>query len=576
MNKRYEDNFLDELDKTTDLLKAYKSHMETDEVSSDIIDLSDLDSLYNEIEQEKNTESIKEEELSFNKIEFEHAKIDDIEMTELSDVQEIEQEDKKEKEDINKILSDIKAKNDAVKEEKIENKKEKQVNKVKKTNKKKNVSKVKSKDAKKEKVKFNPFELAFCAFSFLFIIGCVAVYGTRFLKYYKIFNPKSENGQSLTLLTTAIGKNSPVVYEGNGLYMTGGEYVYKGRDVNNYIVYSNMLWRIIKTNTDGTIDIVLDEYINSLPWANRAKNYLESDVHKYLNEYFIKYLDKDYLAFTSICKDEVNNLKEFTCENKNEDSYVRLLSVNEFLNSKTDSTYISTEKDTLWLNSVSNDKTWQVNGLNLSLANPTRALGIKPVVKIKAGVPLIAGDGTKENPYLIKEKDNEIHVGSYVALGNYQFIVYDMDDKTLSLAQTSVLPKKYVFDPNTSVFDVTKESSIAFKMNNYYIDSLSYKNLLVDKEWNIGAYTNSYTDCESKKVKAKLGMLSMEDLKFNNELQDYYLSTSINNKVALYGNETIGSNPAVSQNLRIAISINKPDKIASGEGTKENPFKLGV
>lgn len=571
MNKRYDDNFLDELDKTTDLLKAYKSHMETDEVSSDIMDISDLDNLYTELEQDNfNQETVENEDLSFTNFEFENINTDEVEMPELvNNTQQVTSEEKKEKEDISKIVDSIKNKDI--------NKKEISTNKVKNNQKKKQVSKVSGKKKKKkDNTKFNPFELAFCAFSFLFIVGCVAVYGSRFLKYYKIFNPKSQNGQSLTLLTTAIGKNSPVVYEGNGLYMSGGEYVYKGKDVNNYLVYSNMLWRIIKTNTDGTIDIVLDEYINSLPWANRAKNYLESDVHKYLNEYFIKYLDKDLLAYTSICKDEVNNLKEFSCINRNEENYVRLLSVNEFLNSKTDDTYLSSEKDTLWLSSVSNDKTWQINGLNLSLANPNRALGIKPVVKIKAGVPLISGDGSKENPYLIKEKDNDIHVGSYITLGNHNYVVYDINDDILSLAQTNVLPKKYVFDSTNTNFDPSKQGSIAFTINNYYVNYLTYKDLLVEKEWNVGTYNNSYKDCESKKVKAKVGALSMMDLKFNSDLQDYFLSNSFGNKVALYGNETIGSNPAVSQNLRIAIAIKMPSKIESGEGTKSNPFKLGV
>ena len=36
----------------------------------------------------------------------------------------------------------------------------------------------------------------------------------------------------MLLLPRAIGKNSPVVYEGSGLYMNGGEYVYKGKEAN--------------------------------------------------------------------------------------------------------------------------------------------------------------------------------------------------------------------------------------------------------------------------------------------------------------------------------------------------------
>lgn len=143
----------------------------------------------------------------------------------------------------------------------------------------------------------------------MFILGCMFIYGSRFVKYYRIYNPKSENGKTLSLLSTSLAQNSSLVYEGDGLYMVNGEYTYKGLDVNNYVMFSNMKWRIIKTNQDGTIDLILDDYINVLKWANRPKAYIESDIHKYLNDYFIKYLNKDYLTEVSICKDEVDDLK---------------------------------------------------------------------------------------------------------------------------------------------------------------------------------------------------------------------------------------------------------------------------
>ena len=607
MNKQYDDDFFDELDKTTDLLKSFKSHMASESNNS----YSNIDDLYNELNLENGVQGVKQrqevikpvqntqqkdiiqsvveepfieqrqvqkDEVSKIEQEVEQRQAQKVKAIKMQEVieqskikkqyqEEIEQQDfeeeyqqeeiEQEKTDINEIIDKI---NDSVKETKS-----KRVQKTKKT----------KKEKKQEKAKFSILELAFCSFSFLFIIGCIGVYGSRFMKYYKVYNPKSENGKSLTLLTTAIGKNSALVYEGSGLYMSGGEYVYKGADVNNYVYFSNMKWRIIKTNTDGTIDIVLDDYINTLSWANRPKSYIESDIHKYLNNYFIKYIDKDYLAPTTICKDEVEDLKKFSCEKKNEDSYVRLLSVNEFLNSKTDSTYISNEKDTLWLNTTASEKVWQINGLNLSLAMPTRALGVKPVVKLKAGVALLEGDGSKDNPFVITKKSDDIYVGSYVQLGTERFVVYDIDGDKLSLAMDRVIAKKFKFDDSNVVFNPTLNTSLAYILNTTYYNSLPYKDLIIDKEWNIGAYNGSYEDTEKTKVTAKVGLYGVSDLKFSNDLQDYFLINSIGNKVGLYGNETIGSNPNVQQGVRPAICIKKT-KPTDGDGTRENPYKLGA
>lgn len=608
MSKKYDDDFFNELDKTTDLLKAFKPHIETESKTDNLIDLYSEVNANNKKDdirkQQKNLEQILEEK-KFQKQQTERVE----QKREEQQRQEISRERKEQARKLEQQLLQAKMKKEQATLEKQSQKgenlqkifdtketKRQQVAKPEKTDISEIVEKInesveqtkqkhnrkiqkeekkKKEKTKKEKTKFSGFEIIFCSLSFLFILGCFAVYGSRLFKYYKIYNPKSTNGDSLMLLTTAIGKNSKLVYEGDGLYMSGGEYVYKGKNVDNYVSYSNFTWRIIKTNNDGSIDLVLDDYINSLPWANRAKTYLESDVHKYLNEYFIKYLDTSYLATTPICKDEVNDIKGFSCNSKNDEYYVRLLSVNEFLNSKTESTYISEDNETLWLNTVSSDKTWQINGLSLSLADPTRSLGIKPVIKLKSGVSLKLGDGTKENPYLVEEKNNDIHVGEYVKLGNDTYVIYNMEDDYLDLALSTVLPIKYRYTLTGTDFNTTVKDTMAFYFNGSYLNKLPYKNLLVDKEWNIGKYVDSYENITSNKVTAKVGTLDIMDLKFDNDLQEYFILTGTNEKIFVYGNESTLNNPTIYQNMRPAIRIKKATPI-SGDGLKNNPYIMGA
>ena len=587
MNKKYDNDFFDDLDKTTDLLKAFKPLTGTE-------NKNDLDSLFSEfnkpvsqvqsnlqstrqsISEQKEFEtyekqykdqisSIKKEQNDFNKISYTESSqmhnkqenLDDYDL--IDDDLDVESiiEREQQKADLTQIIEKM---NETVLEQKEEQKRKEQAKIEKK------IQKDKLKQKEKKNAVFSSFEKVFCAFSVLFIIGCVFVYKTNMDK------TKEETRKSVMLFTNAINKSSSLVYNGDGLYLDKGEYIYKGTNINNYVTFSNFTWRIIKTNNDGTIDLILDDYINSLKWNNELASYTESDVNKYLNEYFIKYIDTDYLEKTPICLDEVNDLKSFSCNEKSNDSYVRLLTLDEFYNSKNDGTYISNETTTLWLSTKSHDKVWLVNGLNSTMGEPTRMLGIKPVIKLKSGISLISGDGSKENPYRFTEKSNKVQVGDRVKLDNDVYIVYDIDDETLSLVSDFVA-FNYGFSVKYSVFNYNDNPSVAYYLNNKYYNSLTYKDLLVSKKWYTGAYTNGYEDILSKGGYAMVGIPDVMNLKFNNDLSSYFLINGIGSESILYGSESSLVWINSHHDIRPAIAI-KNNSIVSGDGSKENPYIL--
>ena len=90
------------------------------------------------------------------------------------------------------------------------------------------------KKKKKPKKKYHLWEKILIIFSIIFIIGCFIFYGSRLVKYYKIYNPKIDD-EKVELLMNAIVRNQTIVYEGDGLYRVSGMYAYKGENVNNYI-----------------------------------------------------------------------------------------------------------------------------------------------------------------------------------------------------------------------------------------------------------------------------------------------------------------------------------------------------
>ena len=308
-----------------------------------------------------------------------------------------------------------------VEEVKEEIKEEVKDSKNDKKKKEKKEKKSKEKKPKKEKVKkpVNKAVLAcqiiFCSLSVLFILGCMYYYGSRMIKYYKIYNPKTEDGEVIELLGNSIITNSSLVTSGEGLYRVSGQYIYKGENVDNYVLFGNNLWRITRVNSDGSLELV-SEYINALNWNKEITTYSDSDIRKYLNDVFLKTLDKDMLIETSYCTDIISDINSVTCKESNREDYVRLLGITEFLNSQVDGkTFINTTSDNIWLYNSSEEEVWHISGSNVSSSKSNNGYLIKAVVTIKNSVTLLKGKGTKEEPYII-EKNKDVRVGYYVKL----------------------------------------------------------------------------------------------------------------------------------------------------------------
>lgn len=421
----------------------------------------------------------------------------------------------------------------------------------------------------KEHRTFKLWEKILIISSLVFIIGCMIFYGSRLIKYYKIYNPKIE-GESVELIMNAIVRNQPIVYEKDGLYRTSGMYIYKGENVDNYIRYSNMLWRIVKFNIDGSLDLVLDGNINMLKWNNDVVSFEKSDIYKYLNNYFYKLLDYDNLSNTVICTDEIDDLKNITCNNKITDSYVRLLSISEYLNSMADNkTYIN-DSSNIWLSDRGSKTIWNINDKNLSSSKPSNMYYVKPVITLKNSTVLKGGTGKVDDPYIVG--DSKLGVGSYVKLNDDVWYIYDIKNDTYLLSLSKELDGKKAFSKKSTKFDITDKTSLAYYLNNEYYESLAYKDILEENDWYNGSY-DSYNDVFSSTTKSYVGLLNVSDIK-KEGLIDYYLMTASNNdKIYLYSDTLINSKPNLLRNVVPTIAI-KNLKASNGAGTDTNPYEV--
>lgn len=249
------------------------------------------------------------------------------------------------------------------------------------------------------------FENIFVVLSILFIFGCCVYYGTRLVKYYKIYNPKTETGEKTVLFSATIRQDNPVITEGDGLYIYNGDFLFKGENVNNYVVYQDKTWRIMQVYRSGSVKLVLDDSLGEMVYDNDDNNYEKSYIHSYIKDKNNLKLDSDKLEMMEICLDAIDDLNEMSCENKFND-YVSVLSITDYgnsLNAETNKSYINNTKN-IWLNNKNSEGlAWNITNGMLTQDDLSFEYSVKPVITLKNNAHSEKGNGTKENPYIVKD-----------------------------------------------------------------------------------------------------------------------------------------------------------------------------
>ena len=417
-----------------------------------------------------------------------------------------------------------------------------------------------SKRKKRKKRIFLPkVQTGFCIVSFVFVLVCGIYYGSRLIKYYKIYNPKAETGEILLNLPSKIIEETEIVEKGDGLYNINGNYVFRGKNVDNYILVDQILFRILKINGDKTMDLVMDDYINRLEWNKELTTFDKSSIKKYLDEKILPIINVDRLTKTTICENMVEDLKNIKCDKTNKDNYIRLLGIDEYLNSiNEEKTFINSGNEYTWLYNTGKGNAWHTTGTYLSNSKTTNVYGVRPVITLRNSVTYLKGDGSIDNPYSL-EKSKDIKVGSYIDLNDDIYIVYEVGEDYLKIESNKTLKSKQVFDNSTNDFD---KSALKTYLEKNYIDKLKYGDLL--KEVKFG------------EVKSKVGLLSSNDLKFNSSLNAYFLSDKDGSDVLLYNGSVLTTEVSSKRNVRPCLGIKKDLKIISGNGSKYAPFIVEV
>lgn len=244
------------------------------------------------------------------------------------------------------------------------------------------------------------------------------------------------NNYSTDTLTAYIQKNEQIVNSRDGLYQYGKEFIYRGENVNNYILFSNNLWRILRINEDGTLRVIADKAYEQTEWDDRYNIDVDDDVgindfevsriKDYLSEYgkdedYIAKSNRKYIVAKNVCLDKIDNLDfaniaNLTCSNYSQEKYpFSMIQLNEYFIASIDSNCNSIVSESCTnYNYLAKGRYWTITPLKLdsskvyTTGTSTKAVeaeyiyNIRVVTNLSSHMIYSGGDGSKENPYTIK------------------------------------------------------------------------------------------------------------------------------------------------------------------------------
>ncbi len=230
------------------------------------------------------------------------------------------------------------------------------------------------------------------------------------------------------------------VTSGNGLYKKGDTYIFRGDNVNNYIMFAGRLWRILRINSDGTFRIIDETRSATSTWDNRynierksmtgINDFILNDINSrikdsldmvYENEKFFTSKDKSYISMQDLCVGKRNNEGpndgSIECSVKIEDQFLGLIQANEYVeasldlncNSLTDIScgnynFLKNNSNSSWTITADKDTNYKVYKLHgsLSLTNASSASSVRTVVHLNKNILYSSGTGEVTDPYKIK------------------------------------------------------------------------------------------------------------------------------------------------------------------------------
>ena len=441
----------------------------------------------------------------------------------------------------------------------------------------------------KHKIKVD-YQKLFNTISIGFICACVLFYGARFTSLY-IKNKKVEVENVNTLYKVIFNTN----YGKENFVDIGGNHYFKNKVDNNYVTYSNILWRIIRINADNSVTLISENPLVSLAYKEEV-NFKESYLNKWLNiteeeentgilEYNLNNPDK-YLLKNETCLDVVDKLSNQLCKTTYTDKYLGLMSTSDYVNTGAETSFINNNTKFYLSNTTDTNKIWYITDTNkVSYSDGTDLIGLRPVITVKGNINIVSGNGTLNSPYTFESEKGMF--GAYVKLGEDTWRIYQVNEDTINLVSNNLLELnneaiERIYTNKGYSYNSNKWNTLAYYLNNIYLNSLSYKDKIELNNWANGYYgadnNYNYKEALTDTKDAYVGLLNITNIRLNNELKNYFLMTgSTKNGSLIYlasNNGTIYPTSSDEKNYVLPTITIKKELLTKGEGTIDSPLEM--
>ena len=328
--------------------------------------------------------------------------------------------------------------------------------------------------------------------SIIFLIGIVGFFSYRFIHYYRLSHNRDVISNDLYEI---ILDNRAIL----NLRKVDNSYYYTENNGNNYVIYSGILWRIIKLE-NNKLTLISDVPVTNLYY---------DDVLDYLNNEFYNLLDNRLIVDTETC---INSDEKNECIEKYTNK-VLLLSLDNYdivggINSYINNGYFTYLMSNLYVND--SGKISDINGNDL--------YGIKPVITINS-TDILNGSGTKNNPYILDRAVTNLKdalIGSYVSFSNKTFRIMENNDYA-KLILDDVIP----YELSISKYE---NSNLYNYLNDTFYNSLDIDNLITS-DWYSGYFDNDYSEIQKEKINCNVVIANIGDM-FINDQNNYILMST--------------------------------------------------
>lgn len=405
---------------------------------------------------------------------------------------------------------------------------------------------------------------------------------------------------------------------------------------NNYIWYSGFLWRIMGINADGTVRMITDENVTTIPWgaSDTAENWDGSYAKDWLNNYFYPRLKgNNIIKETTWCSETTTSMSSTRTECTNnlsvEPARVGLLTLDEYNLAGGIGSYLNIRQSQWTMTPSSSSSAWYV--FEYGFAGPGGVFvthGVRAVINVNSDVTITAGNGTlgtswssETGPYILNE-DKNVEVtgklnekatsGEYVLFAGKKYRVVDKDNN----GNTKLILDGYYEETSGTPYDMSYGSNNTFstttgigqKLNvdvlNWLVpesDTTNRNKLVSDYTWyqNNFGFGNSYTvslneENPTRSTNATVGLIRVGEMlsgQSSSILTKGYTDTSNYENATLYWTMTPhtssshawavyrsgGASPddvSNTRGLRAVIVVNSDVTITKGNGTWSNPYQI--